>query len=902
MGEPSTIKPIFSIFRKDAGIDGEAQGMNQLAWMVFLKALDDREIEKEILDERYRSPIPEQLRWRSWATGEESRAGDALLAFVNDDLLPFFRELPPSRDDTVTLARDVFHVARNCMRSGLLLRQALDRLNGVDFNNLSSRRAFRDEFEALLGDLRGTGDIHAPPALAHFLVDTVDPELGETVLDPACGAGVFLVAAIERLRERWVRSPEHESALERSIVGIERSPLGWLLCTTHLLLHGLVVPSQVRLAEALARPLRDYGPRDRADVIVGVSPFGGTAPPEVVENFPVAFRTRDRTALHLLFMMHMLRPGGRAAIVVPDGAFFHDGIMARVREKLLEECDLHTIVRLPGGVLAPSTNIRTNILFCTQGRPTKEVWYYEHRHPEGLRAYSRKRPLRSEDFEPLRTWWNAREEGDFAFRVTFDEIKTNNFDLDRRSHFTRATAGMETEITAPPSPLPLQPDPQRSNGIAARESLRLQALRLQALRLRDFRGFAKLDLDLPEEGPVVLIGVNGAGKSTVLDAVAMFLSPLAALTCGLSSRRAEIQMGVGDIRVGEEVATAGATLRIDGEEQYWELRANRSKGTVPTPREIGQHARVLNERLQGGDAVSLPVLCFYSANRGLGDEGGGKRAPLPFRQLQAYDRAFRRGLGPFQDFLQWFRLEEDLENQLRLREDPSHRNPRLEVVRRAVQRFLNELDAGHFSDLRIERTGSEGAAGSTGKEGVLVVEKNGVALRVEQLSEGEKNTILLVSDLARRLSVANPGLEDPLRGEGIVLIDEIDLHLHPGWQRGVLPALGATFAGCQFLVSTHSPQTLSRIRKEQVIVFENFERVQVTPYTYGRDANSILSEVMGLPERPLEIEEKIRRASILIDEERLDEARSAMRELASILGEQDSEVVRLKTLIAFLND
>jgi type I restriction enzyme M protein len=899
MAGPSTIKSLFTIFRKDAGVDGELQRLEQLAWMVFLKAMDDREVEREILDERYRSPIPERLRWRSFAATDEPISGDALLSFVNERLLPGLRELPASRDEATTLIREVFLSARNLMKSGVLLRQAIETLSQVDFNSLSSRREFLAEFEAVLGDTRGAGESVSPAALARFVVEMLDPELGEFILDPACGAGMFLTAAVERLRDRWVRAPQHAVALERSIMGTERRAFGWLLCATNLLLHGLVVPSQIRLTDPLSRPLKDYGPRDRVDIILGVLPFGASVPPEMLENVPVGFRTRDREALHLLLVLHLLRPGGRAAVVVPNGLLFRMGAVGRVREKLLEECNLHTVVRLPGGVFSPYPNIETNILFFTQGQPTKEVWFYQHQHPEGLRTYSKRRPLRLADFDPLRAWWGERKETDVAFRVSIDEIKARDLSLNLPNpRGVTESAAAIAEKASPPSPRPdLHP------ASAPLPLTRAQgAMRLLSLRLRDFRGYAKLDLDLPASGPAVLIGVNGAGKSTVLDAVAMLLSPFAAIACGQSARQAEIQLGDDDIRAGEEAASVGATFRIDGEEQYWELRSNHRKGVTSVPRELTQSARILSERLQAEGSLNLPVLCFYSANRGLDDDSGGKQRAYPSRQLHAYDRAFGRGMGPFQDFLRWFREEEDLENQIRLREDARHRNPRLEVVRQALQTFLSNLGAARFSDLRIERVSGEGASNGAGKQGALVVEKDKVPLRIEQLSEGEKNTILLISDLARRFSVANPGRENPLEGDGIVLIDELDLHLHPGWQRGFLPALGATFPGCQFLVSTHSPQALSKIRKEHVFIIENFERVLVTPFTYGRDSNSILNEVMGLPERPVEIEEKIRQASILVDKERMDEAKVALGELASILGEHDSEVVRLKTMIAFLND
>ncbi|MDI1484097.1 AAA family ATPase [Polyangium sp. y55x31] len=419
-------------------------------------------------------------------------------------------------------------------------------------------------------------------------------------------------------------------------------------------------------------------------------------------------------------------------------------------------------------------------------------------------------------------------------------------------------------------------------------------MRISSLTLTHFRGFESLELRLPPEGPAVLIGVNGAGKSSVLDAIGMLLSTFTALAFGDSVRRAEVKLSDGDIKIGHEGVVVDATVRMDEEDAHWGLRSDRSRRSPAAKREILRGAQVLQKNLALVRDINIPVLCFYSANRALASEVHGEPTTAPYPQLQAYDRAFRHGVGAFQDFVRWFRLEEDLENQVRLRERPEHRNPSLEVVRSALTRFLQNLGGARFSDLRIERS-------AAAREGSLVINKDGVPLRIEQLSEGEKNTLLLVSDLARRLSIANPRQENALLGEGIVLIDEIDLHLHPGWQREILPALGETFPGIQFIVSTHSPQVLSRIPREHVFILENFGLVRVTPPTYGHDASSILAEVMGLSARPKDVEEKIRNAARLIDEERIDEAKAALNELIALLGEEDADMVRLRALLGFLD-
>ena len=431
----TTIKSIQDIMRKDVGVDGDAQRIGQLGWLLFLKIFDDRDQERELLEEGYVSPIPERMRWRDWAADDEGLTGDALLDFVNGELFPALKTLEITKrpGDASAVVRGVFEDAYNYMKSGTLLRQVINKVNTIDFNKSSDRHQFGDLYEQILRDLQSAGnagEYYTPRAVTRFMTEMTAPRLGEKLLDPACGTGGFLVNALEFVREREVQRPRQEAELQRSIHGVEKKPLPHLLCTTNLLLHGLDVPTQVRRDNTLARPLRDYGSKDRVDVILTNPPFGGEEEQGVETNFPAQFQTRETADLFLVLIMHLLREGGRAAVVLPDGFLFGEGIKTRIKVKLLAECDLHTIVRLPKGVFAPYTGINTNLLFFTKGRPTSEVWYYEHPYPAGQKSYSKTKPIRSEEFEAEKAWWGARAESERAWRVPVDEIRRRGYNLD----------------------------------------------------------------------------------------------------------------------------------------------------------------------------------------------------------------------------------------------------------------------------------------------------------------------------------------------------------------------------------------------------------------------------------------------------------------------------------------
>lgn len=417
--------------RKDVGVDGDAQRIGQLVWMFFLKIFDDREQELELLEDNYQSPIPEGLRWRDWAADSEGITGDELLDFANNRLFPALKEL--NNGPRSIVVRNVFEDAYQYMKSGQLVRQVTNKINDINFNRRADLHLFGDIYEQILRDLQSAGnagEYYTPRAVTQFMVDMIDPKLHETVLDPACGTGGFLTATIEHKRAKYVKSIDDEAILQRSITGVEKKPLPHLLCTTNMLLHGIDTPTNIRHDNTLTRPLRDYGRNDEVDIVLTNPPFGGTEEDGIENNFPVNYRTRETADLFLVLIMRILKHGGRAAIVLPDGTLFGEGIKTRVKEDLLRECNLHTLVRLPKNVFSPYTDIKTNILFFEKGTSTKHIWYYEHPYPDGQKSYSKTRPMQIKEFDAEKSWWNNREESTQAWCVDVERIRINNYNLD----------------------------------------------------------------------------------------------------------------------------------------------------------------------------------------------------------------------------------------------------------------------------------------------------------------------------------------------------------------------------------------------------------------------------------------------------------------------------------------
>ena len=429
----SVIKSIQNIMRQDKGLNGDAQRIEQLGWMIFLKIFDDKDIEMELLQDDYISPIPSEFQWRNWAKDDEGMTGDELLNFVDNKLFPTLKNLPSAATNRrALLVKEVFEGNNNYMKSGTLIRQVINKLNEIDFNNSKDKHLFGEIYETILKELQSagnSGEFYTPRAITQFITEMVNPKLGEIVFDPACGTGGFLVNAIEHIRKNEVKSVEDRAILQKSIKGIELKPLPHMLALTNLILHDIEVPNII-YDDALSRELTSITRKDRVDVILANPPFGGTVSDGMETNFPATYRTKESADLFLILMIQYLKEGGRAGIVLPDGSLTGEGVKARIREKLLTECNLHTIVRLPNSVFQPYASVATNLLFFTKGTPTKEVWYYEHKLPEGQKSYSKTKPIKISEFEPLKAWWNNREENEQAWRVDIETIKNNGWNLD----------------------------------------------------------------------------------------------------------------------------------------------------------------------------------------------------------------------------------------------------------------------------------------------------------------------------------------------------------------------------------------------------------------------------------------------------------------------------------------
>ncbi|MCM3567566.1 class I SAM-dependent DNA methyltransferase [Neobacillus mesonae] len=437
MSIETLIKRIQDIMRQDSGVDGDAQRISQMVWLLFLKVYDAKEELWEFYDENYKSIIPEELRWRNWAVDEKdgkALTGEKLLDFVNNELFPTLKDLKV--DETIekrsAIVKYVFEDVFNYMKNGTLLRQIINVLNEVDFTEYEERHTFNDIYENILKDLQSAGnagEFYTPRPVTEFLIEMLNPQIGESIADLACGTGGFLTSAISHM-ESQVKTPEDKKVIQRSLFGIEKKPLPYLLAMTNLVLHDIDSPNLIH-GNSLSKNVRDYKEEDRYSVIAMNPPYGGTEEDAIKVNFPVSMQSSETADLFMTLIMYRLKKNGRAGVVLPDGFLFAtDGAKRAIKEKLLTEFNLHTIVRLPKGVFSPYTDIPTNLLFFDKTVPTKEIWYYGHPLPQGFKNYTKTRPIKLEEFKAEIDWWNNRTENEYAWKVSIEEIISKGYNLD----------------------------------------------------------------------------------------------------------------------------------------------------------------------------------------------------------------------------------------------------------------------------------------------------------------------------------------------------------------------------------------------------------------------------------------------------------------------------------------
>ena len=456
----SLIKSARDIMRKDKGLNGDLDRLPLLTWIMFLKFLDDLEMQREeeaaLKGTKFRQTIDSPYRWRDWAARADGITGDGLLTFINQDecvrpdntrgpgLFAYLRNLTSSNgDDCRDVIATVFKGVDNRMKSGYLLRDVLNRISSIHFTSSEELHVLGTLYESMLREMRDAagdaGEFYTPRPLVRFMVWVTDPRLGETVLDPASGTGGFLVEAFKYLSDQVKTVGDRKTLQERSLFGGEPKSLPFLLCQMNLLLHGLDSP-RIDPENSLRFKLNEIGEKDRVDVILTNPPFGGEEEKGIQGNFPEDRQTAETALLFLQLIMRKLRrrqgPMGkfaRAAVVVPNGTLFGDGVCARIKEELIKDFNLHTIVRLPNGIFSPYTPIPTNVLFFDRTGPTQDVWYYEHPLPEGRKNYTKTQPLQFEEFAPLIAWWGHRKEHDQSWKVTATELLANSCNLDRKN-------------------------------------------------------------------------------------------------------------------------------------------------------------------------------------------------------------------------------------------------------------------------------------------------------------------------------------------------------------------------------------------------------------------------------------------------------------------------------------
>ena len=411
------VKRLRDIMRNDAGINGDAQRIEQIAWMLFLKVYDAKEQDWEWDDEGYVSIIPEECRWANWAHDDKSgkaMTGDDLLNFVNNTLFPTLKKLPVDAKTPIkkAIVQTTFADANNYMKDGVLLRQVINVIDDIDFGDYEESHAFGEIYETILKELQSAGsagEFYTPRAVTDFMAQMIRPKIGEEMADFACGTGGFITSWLKELQKQ-VKSTADAAKYGNSIYGIEKKQFPYMLCITNLLLHGLDIP-RVYHDNTLLRDVLDYTEDDQFDVILMNPPYGGSEKADVKNHFPGDLASSETADLFMAVIMYRLKQNGRAAVILPDGFLFGtDNAKVNLKKKLLNEYNLHTIVRMPGSVFSPYTSITTNILFFDRTGPTKETWFYRLDMPEGYKHFSKTKPMKLEHFDPVVAWWNDRQE------------------------------------------------------------------------------------------------------------------------------------------------------------------------------------------------------------------------------------------------------------------------------------------------------------------------------------------------------------------------------------------------------------------------------------------------------------------------------------------------------------
>lgn len=437
------VKRIQDVMRNDAGVNGDAQRIEQIVWTLFLKIYDAKEEEWELINDDYVSIIPDNCKWRNWAVDNkdgQALTGDSLLAFVNNELFPTLKNLEVSEDTPMNqvMVRYAFEDANNYMKDGVLLRQMINIIDEIDFTEYEERHAFGSIYESFLKDLQSAGnagEFYTPRAVTDFMVKVTKPKLGERIADFACGTGGFLVSALNALSEQAGESNENREIYNNSVYGVEKKALPHILCVTNMLLHDIDNPTIIH-GNTLETDYKEYRKMEKFDLVLMNPPYGGNEKDSVKSNFPAELRSSETADLFIDIIMFRLNKDGRCAIILPDGFLFGtDNAKVNIKKKLLEEFNLHTVVRMPHSVFAPYTSITTNILFFDKTHPTEETWFYRLDMPEGYKNFSKTKPMKLEHFQPALDWWDNRteiEEDGFpkAKKYTVEEIVANGYNID----------------------------------------------------------------------------------------------------------------------------------------------------------------------------------------------------------------------------------------------------------------------------------------------------------------------------------------------------------------------------------------------------------------------------------------------------------------------------------------